>query len=74
MTPLKEVRASIKQQLEQTQKNEAMTKWVDELKKDYKDKVSYAHRLHAAAGRQEHDRRDQVAACLSRRRSRSCRS
>jgi len=36
------VRASIKQQLEQTQKNEAMTKWVDELKKDYKDKVAYA--------------------------------
>ena len=42
VTPLKEVRASIKQQLEQTQKNEAMTKWVDDLKKDYKDKVSYA--------------------------------
>ena len=42
VTPLKEVRASIKQQLEQTQKNEAMTKWVDELKKDYKDKVAYA--------------------------------
>ncbi len=42
VTPLKEVRASIKQQLAQTQKNEAMTKWVDDLKKDYKDKVSYA--------------------------------
>ena len=42
VTPLKEVRASIKQQLAQTQKNEAMTKWVDELKKDYKDKISYA--------------------------------
>ena len=42
VTPLKEVRASIKQQLVQTQKNEAMTKWVDELKKDYKDKVAYA--------------------------------
>jgi hypothetical protein len=42
VTPLKEVRASIKQQLAQTQKNEAMTKWVDELKKDYKDKVAYA--------------------------------
>ena len=42
VTPLKEVRASIKQQLEQTQKNEAMTKWVDDLKKDYKDKVAYA--------------------------------
>lgn len=42
VTPLKEVKASIKQQLQQTEKNEAMTKWVDELKKDYEDKVSYA--------------------------------
>jgi parvulin-like peptidyl-prolyl isomerase len=42
VTPLAEVKASIKQQLQQTQKNEAMTKWVDELKQDYKDKVSYA--------------------------------
>jgi parvulin-like peptidyl-prolyl isomerase len=42
VTPLKEVRASIKQQLQQTQKNEAMTKWVDDLKQDYKDKVAYA--------------------------------
>jgi foldase protein PrsA len=42
VTPLAEVKDSIKQQLEQTKKNEAMTKWVDELKKDYKDKVSYA--------------------------------
>jgi foldase protein PrsA len=42
VTPLAEVKASIKQQLQQTQKNEAMTKWVNDLKKDYKDKVSYA--------------------------------
>ena len=42
VTPLKEVKDSIKQQLAQTKKNEAMTKWVDELKKDYEDKVSYA--------------------------------
>jgi parvulin-like peptidyl-prolyl isomerase len=42
VTPLSEVKASIKQQLQQTQKNEAMTKWVDDLKKDYEDKVSYA--------------------------------
>ena len=42
VTPLAEVKTSIKQQLEQTKKNEAMTKWVDDLKKDYKDKVSYA--------------------------------
>jgi foldase protein PrsA len=42
VTPLKEVKESIRQQLAQTKKNEAMTKWVDELKKDYKDKISYA--------------------------------
>jgi len=42
VTPLKDVRESIKQQLEQTKKNEAMTKWVDELKERYDDKISYA--------------------------------
>mgnify|MGYP000159070042 CR=1 FL=1 len=42
VTPLKEVKDSIRQQLLQTKKNEAMTKWVNELKKDYKDKISYA--------------------------------
>ena len=42
VTPLAEVKASIKQQLQQTEKNEAMTKWVNDLKQDYKDKVSYA--------------------------------
>jgi parvulin-like peptidyl-prolyl isomerase len=42
VTPLKDVKDSIRQQLAQTKKNEAMTKWVDELKKDYKDKISYA--------------------------------
>jgi parvulin-like peptidyl-prolyl isomerase len=42
VTPLKEVQDSIKQQLAQTKKNEAMTKWVDDLKKDYEDKVTYA--------------------------------
>ena len=42
VTPLKEVEDSIRQQLAQTKKNEAMTKWVDELKKDYEDKVRYA--------------------------------
>ena len=42
VTPIGEVKESIKQQLQQTEKNEAMTKWVDDLKKDYKDKVSYA--------------------------------
>ena len=42
VTPLKDVKESISQQLAQTKKNEAMTKWVDELKKDYKDKIAYA--------------------------------
>ena len=42
VTPLKDVEKSIKPQLEQTKKNEAMTKWVDDLKKDYEDKISYA--------------------------------
>jgi parvulin-like peptidyl-prolyl isomerase len=41
-TPLKDVKESIRQQLLQTKKNEAMTKWVDDLKKDYEDKVTYA--------------------------------
>jgi peptidyl-prolyl cis-trans isomerase C len=41
-SPLKEVEDSIRQQLLQTKKNEAMTKWVDDLKKEYDDKVSYA--------------------------------
>jgi parvulin-like peptidyl-prolyl isomerase len=40
-TPLKEVKDSIRQQLLQTKKNEAMTKWVDDLKRDYKEKVDY---------------------------------
>jgi parvulin-like peptidyl-prolyl isomerase len=42
VTPLKDVQESIRQQLEQTKKNEAMTKWVDELDKRYDDKISYA--------------------------------
>jgi foldase protein PrsA len=42
VTPLKDVKESISQQLAQTKKNEAMTKWVDQLKKDYEDKISYA--------------------------------
>ncbi len=42
VTPLKDVKESIKQQLAQTKKNESMTKWVDDLKKDYEDKISYA--------------------------------
>ncbi len=42
VTPLKDVKDSIRQQLLQTKKNEAMTAWVDGLKKDYEDKISYA--------------------------------
>jgi foldase protein PrsA len=42
VTPLKDVKTSIRTQLEQTKKNEAMTKWVDNLKKEYEDEVSYA--------------------------------
>jgi parvulin-like peptidyl-prolyl isomerase len=34
-TPLSKVDDSIKQQLEQQQKNESMTKWVEDTKKDY---------------------------------------
>jgi parvulin-like peptidyl-prolyl isomerase len=41
-TPLKDVKESIKSQLLQEKKNEAMTKWVDGLKEEYEDKVSYA--------------------------------
>ncbi len=42
VTALKDVKDSIRQQLGQTEKNDAMTKWVEELTKDYEDKVSYA--------------------------------
>jgi parvulin-like peptidyl-prolyl isomerase len=41
-TPLKDVKESIRQQLVQTKKNEAMTKWVADLKQDYEDKIDYA--------------------------------
>jgi parvulin-like peptidyl-prolyl isomerase len=42
VTPLKEVKEAIRQQLLQSKKNEKMTKWVDDLKKDYEDKITYA--------------------------------
>ncbi len=42
VTPLKDVKESIRQQLQQTKKNEAMTEWVDDLKQEYEDQVSYA--------------------------------
>jgi foldase protein PrsA len=40
-TPLKDVKASIKQQLEQTKKNEAMTKWVEKTKKEFSNQTTY---------------------------------
>jgi foldase protein PrsA len=40
-TPFSEVKDSIRQQLEQTKKNEAMTKWVNDVKKDYAKKIHY---------------------------------
>ena len=51
VTPLAEVKESIRQQLQQTQKNEAMTKWVEDLKKEYEDKVAYAVGFTPSAGR-----------------------
>ncbi len=42
VTPLEDVKDSIKQQLEQQQKNEAMQKWVSDLEKKYRDEVVYA--------------------------------
>jgi foldase protein PrsA len=44
VTPLSKVKASIRQQLEQQQKNQAMTTWVDGVKKDYckGGKINYA--------------------------------
>jgi foldase protein PrsA len=44
VTPLSKVKASIRQQLEQQQKNQAMTSWVDGVKKDYckGGKINYA--------------------------------
>jgi foldase protein PrsA len=40
-TPLKDVKSSIKQQLLQTKKNEAMTKWVESTKKEFADETTY---------------------------------
>jgi foldase protein PrsA len=41
-TPLSKVEKSIKDQLENQQKNDAMTKWVEDTKKDYcKSKIKY---------------------------------
>jgi parvulin-like peptidyl-prolyl isomerase len=40
-TPLKDVKSSIQQQLLQTKKNEAMTKWVESTKKEFADETTY---------------------------------
>ena len=40
-TPLKDVRNAIRQQLLQTKKNDQMNKWVQETKKEYRDKIEY---------------------------------
>jgi parvulin-like peptidyl-prolyl isomerase len=40
-TPFSKVKESIRQQLLQLKKNEAMTKWVNDTKKDFADKVHY---------------------------------
>ena len=41
-TPFTEVKDTIRQQLEQQKKNEAMTKWVDETQRLFAGKVAYA--------------------------------
>jgi foldase protein PrsA len=40
-TPLKDVKDSIRQQLLQTKRNEAMTDWVEQMKKDLREETSY---------------------------------
>jgi foldase protein PrsA len=40
-TPLADVKSSIKQQIDQTKKTEAMNKWVADVKKEFKDDVTY---------------------------------
>jgi foldase protein PrsA len=41
-TPFKQVKESIRQQLLQQQRNDAMTKWVAKVKKDFAGKINYA--------------------------------
>ena len=57
VTPLKDVKDSINQQLAQTKKNEAMTKWVDGLKEEY-DGQGRLRRWLQSAARQADDHRD----------------
>src|SRR3954454_18284224 len=44
-TPFKQVKESIRQQLLQQKRNDALQKWLDQLKKDYASKISYAQGL-----------------------------
>jgi parvulin-like peptidyl-prolyl isomerase len=44
-TPFKQVQQSIKQQLLQQQRNDSLQKWLDQLKKEYDGKISYANGL-----------------------------
>jgi foldase protein PrsA len=44
-TPLKSVRQQISDTLLGQEKSEAVTKWLDELKKEYEDKITYASGL-----------------------------
>jgi parvulin-like peptidyl-prolyl isomerase len=41
VTPLKEVRTAIRQQLVQQKKQDKMRKWVDDTTKDFESKTSY---------------------------------
>jgi foldase protein PrsA len=41
-TPLKDVKETIRQTLQNQGQQEAVTKWLDELKKKYQDKITYA--------------------------------
>jgi hypothetical protein len=41
-TPIAKVRASIRATLLQQKRTEAMTAWVEDLRKEYEDKVTYA--------------------------------
>ena len=78
VTPLKDVKASIRSSSSQTKKNETMTEWVDELKQDYEDKVTYAIGFTppptATTTTGTTTAEERVAACLSPRRWSSSRS
>ena len=41
ITPLKDVEATIRQQLVSTKKQDAMTKWLDDMKKSYSKSLRY---------------------------------